>query len=62
MICWIFWTFFFDILLKLPQPFMETKWGQHGDHMDVKTVWGQHGDNMGTTWGPWGCGDRMGTL
>ena len=28
---------------------VETMWGQHGDHWDVKTTWGQHGDNMGTT-------------
>ena len=33
MICWIFWTFFLDILLKPPQQLMETKWGQHGDNM-----------------------------
>ena len=24
---------FLDILLKPSQPFMETKWGQHGDNM-----------------------------
>ena len=41
---------------------VETTWGQHGDHMDVETMWGQHGDNMGTTWGPRGCGDRVGKL
>ena len=60
MICWMFWTFFFDILLEPPQSLMETTWGQHGDnmgttwrqhgdHRDVETMWGQHGDNMGTT-------------
>ena len=36
---------------------LETTSGQHGDHFDVET----HGDNVGTTWGPWGCGDHMGT-
>ena len=46
-----------------------TTWGQHEDnvettrdHGDVETTWGQHGDNVGTTWGPWGCGDHMGTM
>ena len=56
---------------------METIWGQHegnvettwgqcggpqgcGDHY-VKTTWGQCGDNMRTMWGPWGCGDHVGT-
>ena len=41
MICWMFWTFFWDILLEPPQPLMETKWGQHGDNMG--TIWRQHG-------------------
>ena len=46
---------------------METTWGQHGDHRDVKTcgdnmgttwdvetTWGQHEDNVETTWGQHG--------
>ena len=24
-------------------------------------MWRPHGDNMETMWGPWGCGDHMGT-
>ena len=52
---------FLDILLEPPQPLMETKWGQHGDNM--RTMWRQHGDHgdVETTWGPWGCGDHVGT-
>ena len=40
---------------------MKTIWRQHWDHRDVETMCGQCGDNMGTVWGPWGCGDHMGT-
>ena len=51
---------------------MGTTWRQHGDNMvttgmwrphgdTVETTLGQHGDNMETMWGPWGCGDHMGT-
>ena len=72
MICWIFWTFFLDILLKPPQPFMETKWGQHGDNMGTTWMWRLCGDNMETIWEQHGdhrdvetawehCRDNMGT-
>ena len=57
-----------DILLKPPQPLMETTWGQHGDNMgqhedNVETTWGPQecGDHMLTTWGPHGYGDHVGT-
>ena len=55
---------------------VETMWGQHGDNMVttgttgmwrlhgdiVEITRGQHKDNVGITWGPWGCGDHMGTI
>ena len=59
MICWIFCTFFFDILLKPPQPLMETKWGQCGDNMGMTSGPQECGDHMGTMWGP--HGDYVGT-
>ena len=40
---------------------MGTTSGQCGDNMRTTAMWQLHGDTVETTWGPWGCGDNMGT-